>query len=730
MKHVMFTVSPYNEAMRENTAPEEQEKTETASTTKRARKPRSTKKTTSVATVGQSPATAISAKEAQQFGRVVILDFTPRAEDEIYAARVELGEVFRVGATVFMESKHTVGATAVLKNQRGRIMARVPMTQTNAGLNQWEAMLQAGEATTVAPWNSGFADIQKNLGKWKVSIEGWNDSYADWVKTAQACVANNCENAENILAQGASILTRWASSRDAAVPTEAKAMMRQTAKEMADTSVDAADRIAIAQAEEIAQLNRTNPLRDGLTQSEEHIIHVERPKSSFASWYQCFPASQGAHRDLQSETIIPGTFDSASPVIQRAQDEGFSIIHVSQIMPTNTAADSDDTPVTADADDAPVIGVSAHDTVNPELGTMADFASFCNRAHSSNLEVAIDFSLTCASNHPWLTSHPEWFNTQADGTIAADPEHADIRPLNFDNDREGLEAEVVRCLEVWINAGVTIFQIINADAQPIRFWQDIIATVTKKHPEVLFLSQSFTHPAIVRALSYAGFTQVQSYFPWRNSKEELEQYFTQANSEASFYQHDTFWPTTADVLSDYVRNNGVAGHAVRAVLAAFGSPSWGMPSGYELTERSENAQGANERTRPLVRNWEEADNLGLAELITNLNNIRNEHPAAHSYHNFTILPSANPNIIAFTRFTPGEYTGTGKADMLIVVVNLDCYNEQQSSIHVDLPKFGLPTDGTYRVHDLLTNREFDWSWDNFVSLAPWADVAHILHVEF
>lgn len=184
-----------------------------------------------------------------------------------------------------------------------------------------------------------------------------------------------------------------------------------------------------------------------------------------------------------------------------------------------------------------------------------------------------------------------WFRTKPDGTIAfaenPPKKYQDIYPIDFNADMEGIEAETERIMDLWIEAGVTIFRVDNPHTKPVRFWQDVIAAVTKKHPETLFLAEAFTRPGMMRALSYAGFTQSHCYFPWRNTKEELEEYLEETNGDGGFYQHNTFWPSTPDIMTAYLRDNGIAGHAVRAVLAAMGSPSWGIYNGYELIENKQ-----------------------------------------------------------------------------------------------------------------------------------------------
>ena len=429
--------------------------------------------------------------------------------------------------------------------------------------------------------------------------------------------------------------------------------------------------------------------------------------------------------------------------LERAAVEGFDIVYLPPVFPigvTNRKG-RNNTLVAGPDDPGSPFGIGSelggHDTVDPLLGTMDDFKALCQRAHELGLEIALDFALQCSPDHPWVKAHPNWFRHKPDGSIAfaenPPKKYQDIYPIDFNADMPGIEKEVERIMNLWIEAGVTIFRIDNPHTKPVRFWQDVIAAVTKKHPEILFLAEAFTRPGMMRALSYVGFTQSHCYFPWRNTKDELEEYLPVTNGDDGYYQHNTFWPTTPDILTAYVRDNGVAGHCVRAVLAATGSPSWGIYNGYELIENKQRPgfeeQIDNEKYEVKVRDWSKAKQYGVAEMLTALNKIRRAHPAALSYHNLTVLPTSDPNILAFARHTPAELTGTGQADTLIVVVNLDGHNAHQSMIHLELSELGLPTDRPLNVRDELTGREFQWGWDNYVSLAPWADVAHILSVQ-
>ena len=690
----------------------------------------------------EAPAPSIEANEPGQFGRINVMDITPAEERGIFPARVELGEPFEMTAQVFIEGRTKVGATAIVRNPRGKETMRRAMTCVNPGLDRWTVMVKCGEHSDLKPWEDGYAAVKRQLGEWTVTIEGWEDAYVSWLHDARIKV-RVMDDVDNALNSGAELLARWAETPDTGLTARDRKTLEKAAETMADQTLSAEDRLAAGDNPTIAALHETHPLRDGISPSQPQRFKVERPKSSFAAWDQFFPRSEGATIDPNTGKIIQGTLKTSMAGLERAAVEGFDIVYLPPVFPigvTNRKG-RNNTLVAGPDDPGSPFGIGSelggHDTVDPLLGTMDDFKALCQRAHELGLEIALDFALQCSPDHPWVKAHPNWFRHKPDGSIAfaenPPKKYQDIYPIDFNADMPGIEKEVECIMNLWIEAGVTIFRIDNPHTKPVRFWQDVIAAVTKKHPEILFLAEAFTRPGMMRALSYVGFTQSHCYFPWRNTKDELEEYLPVTNGDDGYYQHNTFWPTTPDILTAYVRDNGVAGHCVRAVLAAMGSPSWGIYNGYELIENKQRPgfeeQIDNEKYEVKVRDWSKAKQYGVAEMLTALNKIRRAHPAALSYHNLTVLPTSDPNILAFARHTPAELTGTGQADTLIVVVNLDGHNAHQSMIHLELSELGLPTDRPLNVRDELTGREFQWGWDNYVSLAPWADVAHILSVQ-
>ena len=689
----------------------------------------------------EAPAPTIEASEPGQFGRINVMDITPAEERGIFPARVELGEPFEMTAQVFIEGRTKVGATAIVRNPRGKETLRRPMTCVNPGLDRWVVTVKCGDHSDLKPWEDGYAAVKRQLGEWTVTIEGWEDTYISWLHDARIKVRVK-DDVNNALDSGAELLARWAATPDANLTARDRKTLEKAAETMADASLSAEDRLAAGDNPRIATLHDTHPLRDGISPSQPQRFKVERPKSSFAAWYQFFPRSEGATINPATGKIVQGTLKTSMAGLERAAAEGFDIVYLPPIFPigaTNRKGRNNSLIAGPDDPGSPFgIGseLGGHDTVDPLLGTMDDFKALCQRAHELGLEIALDFALQCSPDHPWVKAHPAWFKHKPDDTIAfaenPPKKYQDIYPIDFNADMAGIEKEVERIMNLWIEAGVTIFRIDNPHTKPVRFWQDVIAAVTKKHPEILFLAEAFTRPGMMRALSYVGFTQSHCYFPWRNTKEELEEYLPTTNGDDGYYQHNTFWPTTPDILTAYVRDNGIAGHCVRAVLAALGSPSWGIYNGYELIENKQRPgfeeQIDNEKYEVKVRDWSAADKYGIAELLTNLNRVRREHPKAFSYHNLTVLESSDPNILAFARHTPAELTGTDKPETLVVVVNLDGHEAHQAMVHLELPDYGIDPKWGAHIHDELTGRDFAWSWDNFVSLAPWADVAHIFTV--
>ncbi|GAB4084781.1 alpha-1,4-glucan--maltose-1-phosphate maltosyltransferase [Myceligenerans cantabricum] len=700
-------------------------------------------------------------------GRIPVIQVSPVIEGGRWPAKAAVGEVVPIEATVFREGHDAVAATAVLVGPDGRDRAWAPMTDVAPGLDRLRGFLQPDAA-----------------GEWTFRVEAWSDPYASWTHDATIKIAAGID-VDLMLAEGARVFRRILrpARRDALIAPDRSAadakLLAETLMALEDDSRPAVVRLAAATSPEVRDAMARAPHRELVTASEAYPLRVARPLALAGAWYEMFPRSEGAHREPDG-TWVSGTFATAAKRLPAIAAMGFDVVYLTPVSPIGTTfrKGRNNTLEAAPGDPGSPYAIGSpdggHDAIHHDLGTEQDFRDFVASARTSGLEVALDIALQCSPDHPWVTEHPEWFVVRADGSIAyaenPPKKYQDIYPLSFDTDPDGLCAAVLDVIRTWIDRGVTLFRVDNPHTKPLDFWEWLLAEVHATNPEVVFLSEAFTKPAMMQTLAKIGFHQSYTYFTWRNTKEELEEYLAEVSGPLGSVMRPSFWPTTHDILTPYVQHGGVAGHAVRAVLAATGAPSWGMYSGYELVENTprpgveEHIDNEKYEYRP--RDWERVDEFGIAALVTRLNEIRREHPALRQLRNLTVHPTTNGQVVAFSRrvsaeFLPGLRNGSktstmypgGSAearsgtdvgavpvaapahdDVIVVVVNLDPWNSQESLVHLDLEALGLtPPAGEieapfYVAHDLLSNETYGWGATPYVRLDPAHRVAHVLHV--
>jgi starch synthase (maltosyl-transferring) len=429
---------------------------------------------------------------------------------------------------------------------------------------------------------------------------------------------------------------------------------------------------------------------------------------------------------------------------------GFDVVYLTPIHPIGTTARKGPNNTLDAGPDDPgspyAIGSpdGGHDAINPELGDFDDFDDFVAEARSLGLEVALDLALQCSPDHPYVTTHPEWFTTRADGSIAyaenPPKKYQDIYPLNFDNDPKGAYAEMRRVVQVWIDHGVTLFRVDNPHTKPVEFWQWLIADVAKDHPDIIWLAEAFTKPAMMATLAKTGFQQSYTYYTWRNAKWELEEYVRELSGPAAAYMRPSFWPTTHDILTPYMQFGGPTAWKLRAALAATLVPTYGIYAGYELVEHvarpGVEEQIDNEKYQFKNRHWEDYEPGGakegqsLAGYLTLLNQIRREHPSLHWLRNITFHPVDDENIMAFSkrhlqRGTDGEVLSE---DLVVVVANLDPHSTRESTVHLDMPALGLDWHDGMAAEDLITGASWHWGEHVYVRLGPETEPVHIVAI--
>jgi len=696
-------------------------------------------------------------------GRIPILDIEPVVECGRRPAKAVVGETFEVSATVIREGHGSLGAGVVLRDPAGMPGPLIVMRELDPGSDRYGA-----EVTVTSE------------GSWQFHIEAWSDPIAHWHHDAAIKVPRG-QDVELMLTEGALLFERAARAirqpPGIASPAAARALLNGLARKLRDRSLPPWDRLAASATPEIRSVLSKYPLRDLVTRSARLPVLVDRLRALYGAWYEFFPRSEGVQFDpMGRREPVSGTLRTAARRLDAIADMGFDVVYLPPIHPIGTTfRKGRNNTLEARAGDpgSPwAIGgpEGGHDAIHPDLGTFADFAAFVKRAGELDIEVAIDLALNASPDHPWVKEHPEWFTTRADGSVAyaenPPKKYQDIYPFNFDNDPEGLYAEVLRIVRLWIEQGVRIFRVDNPHTKPLRFWERLLAAVRETDPDVLFLAEAFTRPAMMRALAMVGFHQSYTYFTWRNNKAELTAYMDELAGPAAAYMRPNFFANTPDILNEYLQHGGPPAFKIRAVLASMLSPTWGIYSGFELFENTPLRPGSeeyldSEKYQYRARDWDaaERDGLGIAPFITELNRIRNSHPALRWLRNLRFHLVDQPELICFSKRVTGRVisaAGTGTrstygadtiterssvlaapqageqvgaaSDTVLVVVNLDPHQAREATVWLDLPALGIDWHEGFTVTDELSGDSFRWGQANYVRLDPAVRPAHIFTV--
>ena len=665
-----------------------------------------------------SPTVPVSVPPQHPLGRIPVLDVRPCVDHGARPAKSVVGEPFTVTATVFREGHDAVAATVVLTDPDG-VERHLPMTCTNPGLSHWEAEV-----------------VADRTGQWTYRVEGWSDPWSTWVHDASIKIAADIDT-ELMLAEGALVLERAARR----APSDGRGALEQAAAILRDPTHQPTAALHLVTTGPAAAELAENPLREMVSPSADLPLLVERERALFGSWYEIFPRSEGARFDEATGRWQTGTLRTAARRLPGIAAMGFDVVYLTPIHPIGTTARKGPNNTLDAGPEDPgspyAIGSpeGGHDAIHPDLGTFADFDAFVAEATRHGLEVALDLALQCSPDHPWVTEHPEWFTTRADGTIAyaenPPKKYQDIYPVNFDNDPAGIYAEVRRVVQVWIDHGVRIFRVDNPHTKPVEFWQWLIGDVAVSHPEVIWLSEAFTTPAMMHTLAKVGFQQSYTYFAWRNTVAELVEYGTEVSGEAAAYMRPSFWPTTHDILTPYLQFGGETAWKIRAALAATMVPTWGIYAGYELVEHvarpGAEEQIDNEKYEFKDRRWDEVAESGtsLAPWLTMLNRIRREHPSLQLLRNLTFHHVDDENILAFSK---SRTLDDGTEDTVIVVATVDPHATRESTLRLDMGALGRGWDERLEVVDHVTGQRWEWGEATYVRLGPEAEPVHIVSV--
>jgi len=620
--------------------------------------------------------------------RLVIEGVSPSVAGGDFAVKRVVGERVAVEAVIFADGHEQLAAELGWRASDGDDWQTMRMAQLPN--DRW-----AGELTL------------DRLGRHEFVVEGWLDRFGgfrrDFGKKLDAGVAQPVDHAEGLA------LIRAAADRSTG---DLRAALIDWAERAAAGAGDPAASADLLLSPELAAVMDSADDRPHAIVSPGQSIDAERLQARFSSWYELFP------RSMTDDKRRHGTFADVIDQLPRIRDMGFDTLYFPPIHPigkTNRKGPNNTlTPEPHDVGSPYAIGSAdgGHDAIHLELGTFEDFAALIAAARDHGLEIAIDFAIQCAPDHPWLKEHPGWFAWRPDGSMkyAENPpkKYQDIVNVDFygPDAVPGLWLALRDVVLLWAEHGVKTFRVDNPHTKPLPFWEWMIADVRAKHPDAIFLAEAFTRPNMMYRLAKVGFSQSYTYFTWRDGKQELVDYVTELTTTApkDFYRPH-FFVNTPDINPPYLQTSGRAGFRIRAVLAATLSGLFGVYSGFELCEsaalpgREEYLDSEKYEIRP--RDYNAPGNI-VAD-ITLLNRLRRAHPALQTHLNTRFLPAYNDNIIYYAKPEPA---GTG---MILVMVNLDPHQPQETHFELPLWEFGIPDDGRIAVHDLVGGYRFDWT---------------------
>ena len=592
--------------------------------------------------------------------RIQIRDVLPQIECGRYPVKAAVGDRLDVTATIFRDGHEVLGAAV---RYRGPGERRWRETDLQAlGNDRWAGAFEVD-------WP----------GRWQFTVEAWVDRLASWRWEVRRKVDGGQADLSSELLEGARLY-----------------------------GVD-----TLAVEEGLAREDQDRHERTALPRPLE--VDVDRERARFGAWYELFPRSWGGFRGL--ELVLP-----------ELAEAGFDVVYLPPIHPigrTNRKGRGGALEAGPDDPGSPwAIGAEegGHTAVDPQLGTLRDFARLVERGQELGIEICLDFAIQCSPDHPWLAEHPEWFHRRPDGTLkyAENPpkRYQDIYNVNFDcDDWQGLWAALRDVVVSWVERGVRVFRVDNPHTKPLAFWDWLIADVRRDHPEVLFLSEAFTRPAMMTALTKAGFAQSYTYFTWKNTKSELVEFVEQFRSWAAFYRPN-FFVNTPDILHAYLQRGGPPAFAARLVLAATLSPTYGIYSGFERFENVPARDGSEEYLHSEKYEVRERRLDGpLLPLVRRLNEVRRASPALQRVDNLAWLQTASEQLLAYAKRT-GE-------DVVICVVNLDPFTAREG-LAILPAALGLPP--AFPVRDVLADETYLWHIGrNYVRLEP--GQSHVLRVE-
>ncbi len=651
---------------------------------------------------------------------IIIEHVSPQIDAGRYAVKREVGDTMDVTCNIFKDGHDLIKAVILCRLADSDEWWETPMTEVNHGLAQWHGQLWFG-----------------TNARYIYTIEAWVDEYGTWLDGT----TKKLEAGQDIpleLVEGADMVRKTVERlktikdvRDEDARKNDMALLQDALKRF-DENEDMFQCANILMGNEVSEAMDRWPDREKATRYDRELeVYVDRERARFGAWYEMDVRSQG------STPGVHGTFKDAEARLPDIQAMGFDVVYMLPIHPIGYAhRKGKNNSLVCEPDDvgSPYAIGSAeggHRSIHPQLGTMDDFRSFVAKTHELGMEVAMDFAIQCSPDHPWIKEHPEWFTFRPDGTIkyAENPpkKYQDIVNVNFYGEHsESLWLELRDTFLFWANEGVRIFRVDNPHTKSVPFWEWVIREVQNVYPDTLFLAEAFTRPPMMQMLAKVGFTQSYSYFAWRETKKELEDYFTElTQTDEKEFMRPNLFPTTPDIMPMYLHDAPRSAFIIRFILAATLSPSYGMLNGYELCENDgipgREEFNNSEKYEIRTRDWNAEGNI--KDVVAAINWIRGENYALQEYENLRFYTSENDNIIFYGKMTED------KSNMIFVALSLDPYHGQAGRIWFPTEEMNVAFGGRFHVEELLSGREFDVQGNElWINLYPAGNQAEIYRV--
>jgi starch synthase (maltosyl-transferring) len=628
-----------------------------------------------------------SARQGAAVPRLAIEAVSPSIDGGAFPVKRIAGEAVAVTADLLFDGHDKIA---------GALRWRGPNGSGGAGAWQETRLRPLGNDR----WQAEFPLTL--LGRYEYVVSTWRDTFETFrdeiAKKHAAGVDITVE-----LEEGVALVGRFAG-------LEGGSQLRAIAAGL--EKADAAARREILLSAPVARLMAAADPRPFAVETAPMPVDAERLEARFASWYEVFP------RSMSDDPARHGSFDDVVRHLPRIAAMGFDVLYFPPIHPigrkNRKGRNNTLTPAPEDPGSPYAIGneQGGHDALHAELGDFASFQRLREAAAAHGLELAMDFAIQCAPDHPWLREHPGWFDWRPDGTIkyAENPpkKYEDIVNVDFyaDDAVPGLWLELCRVVLFWASQGIRLFRVDNPHTKPFPFWEWMIREVRQRYPDAIFLAEAFTRPKIMYRLAKIGFSQSYTYFTWRNTKKELAAYSTELAEEAPrdfFRPH--FFVNTPDINPVFLQTSGRPGYLIRAALAATLSGLWGVYNGFELCEGTPVVPGKeeyldSEKYQIRAWDWERPGNI-VAE-ITALNRLRRENPALQSHLNVVFHSAWNEAILYFEKAT------ADRSNVLLVAISLDPFQAQEADFEIPLWEWGMRDDASLDAVDLLSGRAFTW----------------------